>query len=549
MPVINFNYQDLMSLVGRDLPAIDVLGMIPMMGADLHEYDAASGETSIEFFPNRPDLYSVEGLARALRAFLDISPGLKEYPVSVSGIAMRIDPSVASVRPFAVASIVRDLEFNDQGIRSLMELQEKLHITVGRKRSKVAIGVHDLDRVKPPFVYKAVPPESITFVPLAKQDSMDMREILRSHEKGRDYAHLLEGKDLYPIILDANGDVLSFPPIINGALTAVTEKTRNIFIDVTGTEAVAVRGALNIITTSLAERGGRIQSVVLRTENDVVSPNLSPSRWTLEPERVNAALGLRASPEEICACLRRMGHGAEAGKRIEVLVPAVRMDLLHTADLVEDVAIGHGYGNFGRAVPTAMTVGSELPEMRLADQVRQMMIGYSYFEVQTLTLSSLREQFNGLRRPRGDAVEVLNPVSEDTDCLRVSLLPSLLAVLRKGKHRELPQRIFEVGDVVIEGRRRKHLACVGIHPRASFTECKSLAEGIMRELGARSSIRPSASATYLAGRGADVVWEDMAVGEFGELHPEIIASYELMAPVIAFEVRLDLFAKGRKGIV
>jgi len=196
-----------------------------------------------------------------------------------------------------------------------------------------------------------------------------------------------------------------------------------------------------------------------------------------------------------------------------------------------------------------MTIGSELPEMRLADQVRQLMVGYSFYEVQTLTLSSMKEQFDGLRRPRGAAVEVLNPVSEDTDCLRVSLLPSLLAVLRKGKHRELPQRIFECGDVVIDGKRRKHLAFVAIHPKASFTECKSLAEGVMRELGVKISIAPSQSRTYLAGRGAEIVMEQMTVGEFGELHPEIINAYELMAPVIAFEVRLDLFAQGRRGIV
>ncbi len=549
MPVINFNYNDLMSLVGRDMSASEVLSVIPMMGADLHEYDEASGETSIEFFPNRADLYSVEGLARALRAFLDIAPGLKEYPITDSGISMRVDPSVAGVRPFVVASVVKDLDFTDEGIRSLMELQEKLHVTVGRKRSKVAIGVHDMDQVTPPFAYRAASPESISFVPLAKEERMNMREILTKHEKGKDYAHLLAGKDLYPIITDAKGEVLSFPPIINGALTAVTENTKNIFIDVTGTDQTAVRGALNIITTSLAERGGAIQSVSLKGSCEMITPDLRPSQWTLDPAQVNKALGLKLSPEEICQCLRRLGHGAEAGKHIKVRSPAVRMDLLHNADLVEDVAIGYGYGNFGHTVPKAMTIGSELPEMRLADQVRQLMVGYSFYEVQTLTLSSMKEQFDGLRRPRGAAVEVLNPVSEDTDCLRVSLLPSLLAVLRKGKHRELPQRIFECGDVVIDGKRRKHLAFVAIHPKASFTECKSLAEGVMRELGVKISIAPSQSRTYLAGRGAEIVMEQMTVGEFGELHPEIINAYELMAPVIAFEVRLDLFAQGRRGIV
>jgi phenylalanyl-tRNA synthetase beta chain len=148
MPVINFNFNDLVGLMGKDLPSSVVLERIPMIGADLHEFDAATGETSIEFFPNRPDLYSVEGVARALRAFMDLDP------TKDSGIILRVEDSVNEVRPYVVAAVIKNVVMTDQIIRSLMELQEKLHLTVGRKRVKVAIGVHDLDKVTPPFVYK-----------------------------------------------------------------------------------------------------------------------------------------------------------------------------------------------------------------------------------------------------------------------------------------------------------------------------------------------------------------------------------------------------------
>ncbi|MDR0198664.1 MAG: phenylalanine--tRNA ligase subunit beta, partial [Methanomassiliicoccaceae archaeon] len=261
MPVINFKYSDLCGLIGKKVPRDVLVDRIPMMGADMHDTDANVDDMSVEFFPDRPDLYSVEGLARALRAFLDIEPGMAEYEVEDTDIVVKVDKSVKDVRPYIVCATVLDVDMTDDLLRSLMEVQEKLHITIGRKRSKVAIGVHDLDKVVPPFVYKAVPPKEISFVPLAKTERWNLDEILKKHEKGVDYAHILEGKKKYPIILDANNDVLSFPPIINGALTTVTVNTKNLFIDVTGTDAKAVKGALDILVTALAERGGSVGSV------------------------------------------------------------------------------------------------------------------------------------------------------------------------------------------------------------------------------------------------------------------------------------------------
>ncbi|HRU11804.1 MAG TPA: phenylalanine--tRNA ligase subunit beta, partial [Methanomassiliicoccales archaeon] len=273
MPVINFNLEDLKALVGTKMEDREVLERIPMIGADFHEFDPVTKETAIEFFPNRPDLYSVEGLARALRSFFDIEQGLRTYDMASSDIVLKVDPSVKAVRPYVVGAVLRGVALDDKGIRSLMELQEKLHLTVGRRRAKVAIGVHDLDKVRPPFVYKAVPPDSLSFVPLAEDEAMTLAEVLERHEKGRDYRHLLEGKSLYPVILDHNNDVLSFPPIINGRLTTVTTETKNLFIDVTGTDQNTIGGVLNIVCTSLADRGGVIETIALRGEEKGISPN------------------------------------------------------------------------------------------------------------------------------------------------------------------------------------------------------------------------------------------------------------------------------------
>jgi phenylalanyl-tRNA synthetase beta chain len=546
MPVITFGLRDLTQLLGKELPAEELISVIPMMGADFHHYDEATGELGVEFFPDRPDNFSVEGVARSLRAFLGIRPGLRRYHTVDSGMVLKVERSVEAVRPYVVGGVVRDVVMTDELIRSLMELQEKVHLTVGRKRQKVSVGIHDLDMVAPDFVYKAVDPESISFVPLAKEESMNLREILQRHEKGIDYAYILEGKPAYPIILDSNGEVLSFPPIINGRLTTVTESTRNIFIDVTGTDLGAISGVLNIVATAISERGARIETVTVKGRETLVTPALAPSEWDLSVEYANRWLGLDISPEEMAACLERMGMEArpEYGT-LKVLVPATRMDVLHQVDLVEEVAKGYGYERFGSKLPEVQSIGSERPIERTSDLVRQMMIGHGYFEVTTLTLSSRREQFAVLRLPPADAVEILNPITEDHDCLRVSLLPSLLAVLRKSKHRDLPQRVFEVGDVIIANKRSKHLASVSIHAKASFTEVKSLAEGVMHDLDCEFQVEPCDLPTYIDGRGAYLMLEGKAVGHFGELHPEVVIAAELGYPVAALEVDLDAVMRGR----
>ncbi|MFA5313607.1 MAG: phenylalanine--tRNA ligase subunit beta [Methanomassiliicoccales archaeon] len=546
MPVINFNVKDLIDLIGEDMPAEKVLDRIPMIGASLDKYDPGTDEASVEFFPNRPDLYSVEGVARAMRAFMDITPGMRRYEVESSGIIMRIEPSVADVRPYAVAGSVRDVNMNDALIRSLMELQEKLHLTVGRKRSKVAIGVHDLDKVRPPFVYKGVDPDSISFIPLAKTEPMTMREVLDKHEKGVGYKHLVEGKALFPVILDRNGDVLSFPPIINGALTAVTDDTKNIFIDVTGTDVPTISGVLNIVATAIAERGGRIQTVKCTGGEISVTPAMKPRVLDLDMAFANSWLGLGLTGEEMIRYLGRMGYDCKvSGKRLKVQLPPWRMDILHQADLVEDLAIGYGYENFGRTSPRSSTVGSARTGERAADVVRQLMVGYGFWEATTLTLTSKDDLFRKMRMPEKHVVEVMNPVSEDHNCLRNCIIPSMLMVLRKSKHRDLPQRIFEVGDVVIDTKRNRHLAALSIHSKASFTEIKSVVEGLMRDTSSKVYLVPSDDGMWLPGRGAQIIYEDHAIGSFGEVHPEVIVNFDLGYPVVGFEIDLDRLVKDK----
>ena len=259
MPTVEFDTRELISLLGKNYDTEELKGIIPQLGVDMKSIDAE--QIVIEVFPNRPDMLSIEGFGRALKGFMGIETGLIRYDITDSNINLFVDPSVSDIRPYIAAGIIRDLDLDDQKLKSLMDLQEKLHITHGRNRKKVAIGVHDLDHIEPPFTYKAVKPGEIRFIPLDMIEKLNLDQILQKHPKGREFAFVLDDFSRYPIIVDKNSQVLSFPPIINGELTRVTGETRNLFIEVTGTSKMAVNQALNIIMTSIADRGGKIYNV------------------------------------------------------------------------------------------------------------------------------------------------------------------------------------------------------------------------------------------------------------------------------------------------
>ncbi len=534
MTNVNVHHDDLVDLLGKRLSVEECVDRITFMGAGP---EGVQGDVmTFDVFPNRPDLYSVEGIARGLRGFLSLQVGLASYPVEPPGIEFIVDPSVADVRPYAVGGVVRGLELDEALLRSLVDLQEKLHLTVGRRRRKVAIGIHDLDKVTPPYTYQAVRPHEVRFTPLGLAEEMDLLGILAKHEKGREYAPLVASKPRFPIIRDVHGQVLSFPPVINGILTQLTPDTRNLFIDVTGTDLDAVRGCLAILATALAERGGRIQAVRTKySDRTLETPDLSPVAHSLDLGRANAWLGLALTVAEAVECLRRMRHDARAdGDAISVLSPAYRLDLLHEVDLTEDLAIASGYDRYPRSLPRRPTIGEPLAANDFAEALRILLVGYGYQEVMSLTVASSKEEFE-----TPDRVVILNPLGDDFSTLRSSMLPALISIFRLNKHRELPQRIFEIADVVVEARNVRRVAAAAIHHKASFTEAKSLVLSLLRDLGWTADVRAVEDRNFIEGRAASVLVAGREVGRFGEIHPRILEAYALVQPVLAFELDVE----------
>ena len=537
MPVITLHYDDLEDLIGADREAI--IKRIPMIGADIERVE--EDHIDIEFFPDRPDLYSVEGVARAMRGFLDIETGIPTYEVSKSDVSITFDHEIGKIRPFLACAVIKDLEFTSYSIESLMNLQEDLHWGLGRNRAKVSIGVHDLDRVAPPFRYIAAEP-SYEFVPLDFDTPMSMADILKKHPKGVKFAHLADKFDKYPLIIDSNENVLSFPPIINGTLTRVEDDTRNLFIEVTGTGR-AVFVALNIVVTALAERGGRIESVQVCMPDDdggYTTPDLDPAIRTISRTEAVALLGFDLSRDEIARHLQRMRFGAVPGSgsddTIKVMVPAYRADIMHDYDIFEDIAIGYSYERIVPALPETMTIGEEHPVSRMKSALREIMVGLSFYEVMPFALTSEAVHFDRMQRPRTSATHVMHPISQEQTMLRTTILPNLLEILSLNQHRELPQQIFEVGDVIAGGHNKVHLAAVAIDPRANFSEIRSAVDTVMHERGVVYEIADSDDPAFIEGRRAEIVVGGKCAGVFGEVHPGVILNFGLDQPVIAFEM-------------
>lgn len=539
MTVISMDFNDLKTLIGKDIEKGEFFSKIQLIGGDVERIDG--DQIDVEFFPDRPDLFCVEGVARAIRAYLGFEKGLKRYEIGKSDVVIKVEKSVKNVRPYIVCGLVRNIEMSDYLVKSLMDLQEKLHFSLGRKRKKASIGVHDFNNVKPPFTYIGVEPKSIRFVPLAKTQEMDLKEILQYHEKGIEYAHLLKDKEKYPIIIDANSEVLSFPPIINGTLTTVTEKTENIFIDVTGLDYNAINYCLNIVSTALAERNGKIESCkIIYDDKVIITPNLKPRKREVEQSYVNKLIGTNLSIEEIINFLEKMGFGARANeKNLKVSIPAYRTDIMHEIDLVEEIAIGYGIDRLEGILPKEMTFGKSRALENLCSNLRNLVIGLGFNEVMTLTLSSKNDQFDKMGIKEKMCVILKNPISMDYNILRVSLIPSLLNILKANKHRELPQKIFEIGDVVINAKNVRKLGALVIHSKASFTESKSIAEAILREFNTDYKIKPKKHESFIDGRCAGIDLNGKEIGYFGELHPKVITAFELSHPIIAIEMKIE----------
>lgn len=551
MPTITFEKEDLERLVGKTLRLDDLEEMLAAAKATVEDVVYEEGRTILEVEvgdSNRPDLWSVEGIARLVRALLGIRPGLPEYRVRKPRQRVIVEKTVLDVRPHIACAIVRGVKLGRAGYESLIQLQEKLMHTYGRRRRKVAIGTSNADMITFPVHYRGVDPHSVRFVPLYESVEMDLAEILEKTEKGQEYRFILEGRDVYPVLLDDRGRVISFPPIINSNdIGRIDARTENIFVDVTGTDPRSVRIALNVIVTALAERGGEIEAVTVEgPRGKEVTPDLRPREITVDAAYVSRLSGVTLRPKEIARLLDRVGLGVRRvkGTRLDILYPAFRGDIMGPRDVLEDILIALGYNALEPETPNFFTVGGLQRITILEDAVREILVGFGAQEILSFVLTS-PETLRKAKTP-GTYAEIENPVSSQYSVLRNAILPVLLDFLSQNTRVSYPQRVFEVGDVVVADedsptglRTESHVAYASAHAEATFTEARQVLEALLRALGVEFSVSPYDHPTFIEGRCAALSVRGEAVAVVGEVHPAVLEAFGMEMPVAAFELNIS----------
>ncbi|MBI2529942.1 MAG: phenylalanine--tRNA ligase subunit beta [Candidatus Diapherotrites archaeon] len=546
MPNVEINLNDLGALVGKKLSLERVREALLFVKGEIDSVDGNEIVVDVKE-TNRPDLLSAEGIARELKGHLGKEKGLAKYDVKSSGVKVIADASVSAVRPCIAAAIARNVKVDGNFIKQMVQLQEKVCLTFGRKRKEAAIGLYDFDAMKAPIHYKAFAPHELKFVPLEYRVEMDLDEILKEHPKGKEYAHLLQGCKKYPILIDSADVVASMPPIINSQATGkVTEKTRNLFVEVTGMRQETVNTALNVIASALAERNAKIESVqIVYPKSRITTPDFTPGKISVDVSDVQKISGLELGAADIVKLLRNAHYDAAAkGKKIIAEYPAYRQDILHPIDVIEDIIIAYGYEKIAPAEVKIATIGNELQNNRIENACREVCVGLGLQEVLTFTLTSKEKQQRMMELPEQQFVEIANPVSTNWSVLRRSVVPELLEFLSKNKNCPYPQKIFEIGrtlalDASAEtGVKERTQVCIAIsHKNANFTEIKSHLNALLQNLGIKYETRAMKHPSFAEGRAAEIV----ALGKcgiLGEVGEKVLKNFLIDAPVAVLEFEI-----------
>jgi phenylalanyl-tRNA synthetase beta chain len=609
MPTISVDKAELFKALGQEYTTEEFEVLCFEFGIELDEDTSNSerpivngkqepAQLKIEIPANRYDMLCFEGIALMLNIFRGKLP-LPNYrlvkPKDRQLETVTVHPDTQKVRPYISGAILRNIKFTQEAYDSFISLQDKLHQNLARQRTLVAIGTHDLDTIKGPFTYEALPPKDIKFAPLNKTKEMDAVEMMEFYEADKHlskYLGIIRDKLVYPVIYDSQRIVCSMPPIINGDHSKISLNTRNVFIEMTGTDRTKLEIVNNIMVAMFSQYCSEpftiepIQIISEHNSETRQTPNISPRLAEAEVDYMNNCCGLQESPERICELLTKMCYTAKPSTKdkniIEVSVPPTRADVLHQCDIMEDLAIAYGFNNLPRTSPNkASTIAQPLMINKLGDIVRMEAAMAGWSEVMPLILCSHDENFGWLnRKDDGEtAVKLANPKTAEYQVVRTTLLPGLLKTIRENKKHSVPIKVFEVSDVAFKdvtlerkSRNERHFAAAWYGKTSGFEVVHGLLDRILlmlktafvaheegltgRDLKFEVTENPvktdgywieeideptffpgHAAAIYLRINGNDQV----RIGEFGILHPSVLEKFELRYPVSTLEINLEVF--------
>jgi phenylalanyl-tRNA synthetase beta chain len=551
MPVVNFSIDRLTKF----FPGIDlnkIVEILPFVALDI---ESINGEfIRVEYNPNRPDFASEYGIVRALRGLVGIETGIPKFAMHKTKrmqYVVNVDLTVKQIRPFILGMVAKkDANLDDQSIRQLIAMQEDLHNGIGRRRMKASIGIHNLDVIKFPVSYKTVSGD-FSFVPVGQLCKQSIQSILKESDIGREYGYILEKsrmKDKYPLVVDEENNVLSFPPIINADLTKLSTNTHNLFIEVTANNQKTAEDVLAIFALTLYEAGFEIHCTLINDiKRYIITPNMDPSYIDVDPNYINRLLGLELKINEILKYLRKSRLNANIthkGKIIKCTIPRYRTDILHPIDIVEEVAIGYGVYNLKPTVPSSTHAGQTNSLSFYINIIRDILVGLEILEVVNFTIVGRKVQYQltGVHEPN-KVLKVDGAKSADHEILRDMLIPSLLKSLSYNVHEEYPQKLFEIGKIFQWSNDINEYWSLGVvvaHNNSGYTEAKSILQTLLKTgFGKTAVTKATTQPIFINGRCANIIVDDKYLGIIGEITPLAIDNFKIRVPVVAFELNLS----------
>lgn len=541
MPVVELSFTKLQKLLGSKVAKKTIVESLPFLGLDIESED--DDIIRVEYSPNRPDYSTDIGVSLGLEGLLGLKKGMMKLKISnKEKFSIRTDPSVSSIRPFVTGIVAKHGSIDADFIKQLMAMQEDLHFGIGRRRVKSSIGIHDLDKIQFPLLYTTTT-NSHKFVPLNSKTEQTIGEILQNLDVGKSYGHIVERSKHMPIILDSAGNTVSFPPIINSALTTVTANTKNLFVEVTGTSKKDAEDVLSVVAFILQRAGFKLYSVMITGAKNT-TPLFKERKIIVNQSLVNTTLGLDLKQSEIMSSLRKSRIDAYAkGKTVVCTIPRYRFDILGEMDIVEEIALGYGIQKFTPILSPSQTIGQESIVSSNLKLLSQIMIGLGFSEVMNSSLTSSRILYEMTNRDSKEIISVLDSKSQEHVLLRDSILPGLLDVLSKNIHESYPQNIFEIGTVFSLDDPIKEEICISAASASkdsNYSEIKSKLQSLLK-FGSNLELQTKTSSNPImeTGRTADVIIGGRKVGLVGEISSKIIEDLKIRVPVTGFEIKLS----------
>jgi len=542
MPVVELNLSRLQKLVGKNVNKKQVLDSLPFLGLDIESLE--DNIVRVEYSPNRPDYSTDFGIALGLQGILGISKGMLRLDIRKQGkYEIKVDNSTSKIRPFVTGIIARNGSLDSESVKQIINMQEDLHFGLGRKRKKSSIGIHDLDSIFFPLKYSTTSRDH-RFIPLNSTKERSISEILQNSEVGSDYGSILGQSGNVPIIIDSKGQTISFPPIINAALTTVTTKTKNILVEVTGIDKQSAEDMLSVVATILQGAGFQFSQLKVSGSKNS-TPNFAPRSIVVDADPVNKILGLNISGSMLISCLKKCRLDATMkGKKIQCIIPRYRFDIFGGMDIVEEVALGYGIDNLKPAWPASVHIGEKNMTSEKLDSISRLMTGFGFMETLNSTLTSKQILYEMSNSDSSQIISVTSSKSQEHTILRDSILPELLENLSKNIHETYPQKFFESGIVFSKGspiKETTNLACVTASEETNFSEMKAVLQSLLR-IGFNIECETktlSKHTLFSQGRVAEIIVNKKIVGYIGELDSKVLENFRIRTRVVAFELKLS----------